>query len=78
MDKFQLLQYGHNTDLKDESYYFLGDYDSILYPSSESKDLGIMMTPDAKFSTHIFTIYNKVNKKINWILRAFNDRYSDS
>ena len=77
MDKFQLLQYGRNSELKEDYNYFLGNYYSILYPNEECKDLGIIMTLDGKFNNHINTIYSKVNKKINWILRAFKCRDMD-
>jgi hypothetical protein len=38
------------------------------------RDLGIQMSEDAKFSTHIELVCSKVRQKCGWILRTFNCR----
>ena len=68
------LQIGKNDKLKQSYNYFTGDYDSIIIPSSQTKDLGIIMSEDGTFKDHINTIHSKVTKRINWILRSFTNR----
>ena len=61
-------------NLKSKYNYQIGKPDNILESSDQCKDLGIIMTPDGKFKEHVNTIYKKVNKRINWMLRSFKCR----
>ena len=71
IDKFQLLQYGSNNELKQE--YSLNDNNS-LKSSSEVKDLGVTVSDDLSWLKHITNITNIGKKFTGWILRCFRTR----
>ena len=39
--KFQVIRYGRNTDLKENTEYFVGDYPEVIERFSSLRDLGI-------------------------------------
>ena len=72
-NKFQLLRYGTNQDIKDST--------SLFEPNSKHieqtqcvKDLGIKMSDTLSFTDHIETVCNKVWQKCGWIIRTFHAR----
>ena len=69
--KFQLLQYGTNEELKNNTVYFTGHMDKIIEQFSSLRDLGVIMTDDGKFQDHIEKVVKKARQKIGWILRCF-------
>ena len=73
-DKFQLLQHGPNDDLK-ISYDIPGN--QILEHSNTVKDLGVHVSEDLKWRSHITTITNNATNFANWILRTIRSREPD-
>ena len=73
-NNFQVLRYGPNQRLKEETEYFTGNYDEIIERFSTLRDLGIQMSEDATFSEHIDNICRKVRQKCGWICRTFYTR----
>ena len=69
--KFQLLRYGTDTELKNNTVYFTGEMEEIIDQFSSLRDLGVRMSDDAKFDEHIENVSKKVRQKIGWILRTF-------
>jgi ribonuclease P/MRP protein subunit RPP40 len=70
-DKFEVLQYGSQTELK-ESYNYLTPADSDLIESKDClKDLGVIMSADGKFDSHIAAVVQKVRKLMGWFRRSF-------
>ena len=69
-DKFELLRYGKNQQIKDETIYFSADNDPIE-EKEVLRDLGIMMNNDATFKNHIDKVCKIVKQKSGWILRTF-------
>ena len=52
--------------------------DSItLYPENSLRDLGVLVTADVKWSTHIATIAKKARSVISWMLSVFRCRSAD-
>ena len=69
-DKFELLRYGNNQEIKDDTIYFSADNDPIE-EKEVLRDLGIMMNNDATFKNHIDKVCKTVKQKSGWILRTF-------
>ena len=72
--KFQVLRYGANSNLKNETEYFTGNYDQIIERFESLRDLGIQMSEDASFIEHIYNIWRKVRQKCGWLYRTFYTR----
>ena len=70
-DKFVLLQYGHNKDLKCQ--YNL-DEESTLKNSPDTKDLGVIASDDLSWQKQITSATNEGKRFSAWILRCFNTR----
>ena len=73
-DKFQLLQHGRHQEYKTD--YKIDDTNS-LKKSTDVKDLGIHISEDLTWDTHITNIINSSKKYTNWILRTFKSRSSN-
>ena len=71
-EKFQLLRYGKDDELK-QNEYSLPD-GQLITESKQARDLGVIMTNDAKFSTHIKIASNKAKRNVGMILRSFQRR----
>ena len=72
-NKFELLWYGKNQDIKDSTSYF-GPNSRKIEQTQCVKDLGIKMSDTLSFTDHIETVCNKVWKKCWWIIRTFHAR----
>ena len=70
-DKFVLLQYGCDEDLK--NHYKL-DEESTLENSPDTKDLGVIVSEDLSWQKQITSATNDGKKFSAWILRCFNTR----
>ena len=81
-DKFELIQ--HHTSVRNfsvfselpfvhyENCYFTTD--SIIEPSNNITDLGVIMQHDMGFNFHISDIVKKARTKLSWALSIFNSR----
>lgn len=71
--KFELIRYGKNKDIKNQtSYKTLKRTD--IEQKNMVKDLGIVMTSDGVFGTHIGQVVKKSRMQMGWILRMFTSR----
>ena len=75
--KFQLLRYGPNENIKKDTLYFTSNMEEVIDQFSSLRDLGIIMSDDAKFSAHIDKVITKVRQKVGWVLRTFYTRRTD-
>jgi hypothetical protein len=75
--KFQLLRYGTNEELKNNTVYFTGHMEEVIEQSSSLRDLGVIMTDDGRFEDHINKVVKTVRQKVGWILRSFYTRRTD-
>ena len=71
--KFELLKYGNDKLLKDAQNYTSSTGHPIDH-SDSVKDLGVMMSVDCNFTSHIDYVVSKVNKMVSWALRNFQCR----
>ena len=71
-EKFQLLRYGKNENLKQENYHTKEGI--IIHRKSMAKDLGIIMQDDASFKLHYEVTNNKARKIMGQIMRSFKSR----
>ena len=71
-EKFQLLRYDKNENLKQENYHTKEGI--IIHRKSMAKDLGIIMQDDASFKLHYEVINNKARKIMGQIMRSFKSR----
>ena len=76
-NKFQVVRYGNNEILKNETMYFTEDTNEIIERFETLKDLGVIISEDATFDAHIETVTKKVRQKIGWVLRTFYTRRQD-
>ena len=74
--KFEMLLYGANDDLKFDTNYFTPELEDILEVKNNLRDLGIIMSDNAKFEDQINHVCLKVKQKCGWILRTFSSRNS--
>ena len=71
--KFELLRYGNNQGIKDSTSY-LNPESELIEETVKVKDLGVDMTNDCKFNTHISRVAESAKKMASWILRTFETR----
>ena len=72
-NKFQLLRYGKEQEIKSVSTY-KSDDDSNIDDKEQVRDLGIMMSNTATFTLHISNIVKNARDKMGWVLRVFQSR----
>ena len=72
--KFQLLRYGPDEDLKNNTLYFTDNTEHIIERCSSLRDLGMILSDDGKFQDHIEKVCKKVRQKVGWICRSFYTR----
>ena len=75
--KFQLLRYGPDEDIKNNTLYFTDNTDNVIERFTSLRDLGIILSEDAKFNDHIERVSKKVRQKVGWIMRSFYSRRLD-
>ena len=75
--KFQVLRYGPNEMIKEETMYFTEDMKQIIEQVYSTKDLGVIVSDDAKFDEHIDNMCRKVWQRSGWVLRTFYTRRMD-
>ena len=51
--KFQVVRYGKDENLKDETLYFTENTENIVERQETVRDLGVMMSDDASFKDQI-------------------------
>ena len=72
--KFEVLRYGSNNLLKESTIYFTPNYSDVIEEKDSLRDLGIMMSNDGHFSSHVEYVCSKVKQKSGWIFRTFQCR----
>ena len=72
--KFQVLRFGMNEKVKEETVYFTEEMNQIIEQVNSTKDLGITVTDDAKFDAHIDHMCKKVRQRSGWVLQTFYTR----
>jgi len=71
--KFELIRYGTNQDLKENTFYTRSDGEHIE-ETCHVRDLGVTMSNTATFSEHINKIAESARDMCSWILRTFKSR----
>ena len=71
--KLEILRYGYNEDLKDQTSYTSPDGTSIS-ANPTVQDLGIQMSNTGDFVTQIDSICEKAKDMCSWVLRTFRSR----
>ena len=72
-DKFEVLRYGTNNELK-ESTTYTTPKGLPIEAKTEVKDLGVVMSDDNKFNKQIDQVITKAKNMASWILRTFRTR----
>ena len=72
-DKFELLRYGVNSEIKAETDY-ISNTGLIIKEESQVRDLGVTMHSSGSFSPQIQKLVEEGRKQCGWILRTFNTR----
>ena len=73
-EKFQVIRYGQDVDLKESTEYFAGDFDEVIERFTAIRDLGVQVSEDGTFLDHIENICRKARQKCGWISRTFYTR----
>jgi ribonuclease P/MRP protein subunit RPP40 len=73
-EKFEALQYGSITELKEAYNYLTPDAANVIEQKDSLKDLGVIMSASGKFDSHIDTVVKKVRKLMGWFRRSFISR----
>ena len=71
--KFELIRYGRINDLKDSTSYISPNW-KIIEEKEHVKDLGVTMSNDCSFKTHINNIIESAKRISSWIFRTFSTR----
>ena len=64
--KFQVVRYGPNEELKNNTEYFAGNYEEVIERFNSIRDLGVQMSDDASFNEQIEKSLQKV-KAEKWV-----------
>ena len=75
--KFQVVRYGRNEELKNNTEYFSGAYEEIIERFETIRDLGVQLSDDASFNEQIEKVCKKARQKSGWIFRTFYCRRPD-
>ena len=71
--KFELLRYGKDAELKLSTAYISPSF-NLIEEKPNVKDLGVTLSSDATFKTHINNIVESAKNMASWILRTFQAR----
>ena len=72
--KFELIRFGQNTELKENTVYFTPNQEDIIEEKESLRDLGVIISNAMTFSNHVDKVCSKVSQKAGWILRTFRSR----
>ena len=72
-EKFQLLRYGNNQDIKLHTKYETKS-EKEIERSGEVRDLGVIMSDNINFESHNQNKINEIRRLSGWILRVFKTR----
>lgn len=72
-DKFECVRYGNNKAIQDCTSYKSSSGCNITVKRNV-RDLGIIMSDDASFTTQISNVVQTANSMCGWILRTFQTR----
>ena len=75
--KFQLMRYGSDENLKNDTLYFTGETNEIIERFDNLRDLGVILSDDGSFDDHIIKVGKKVRQKMGWVMRTFYSRRQD-
>jgi len=70
-DKFVLLCYNKNPEINNS--YKLSD-GTIIKEANQTRDLGVLMSNDGKFTNHVINIVSNCKRTISMIFRTFRTR----
>ena len=66
--KFEVLRYENDKSIKESTSYFTPNFEDIIEEKETLRDLGIIMSNDGAFSSHVEFVCGKVKQKSSWIL----------
>ena len=72
--KFEHIHYGKHIT----STGYFTEHSKIIEEKSTVKDLGVLLTDDAKFKKHINSMIKKATELVGWVLRTFKSRNKDA
>ena len=72
-NKFELLRYGKEQEIKSATTYKSYE-DSSIGDKEQVRNLGIMMSNTTTFTLHIRNIVKKARDKMGWVLEVFQSR----
>ena len=75
--KFQVVRYGQNEEIKNSTMYFTARMEDVIQQFDSIRDLGVIVSDDARFDKHLDKVISTVRQKIGWVCRTFYTRRTD-
>ena len=77
ISKFNVIKFGRNIEMKDDYNYFGPNIEEIMLDNEEVRDLGITISPECNYKSHISKVISKINQRVGYFLRTFKSRSLD-
>ena len=74
VSKFNVIKFGQNLDMKNDYNYYGPELKEIMLDNDEVRDLGVIISPDGLYKTHISKTILKINQRVGYLLRTFKNR----
>ena len=71
--KFQLMRYGDNKSIKEDTLYFTDNMNNIIERYETLKDLGVIMNESGTWMEHLNHVNKKTRQKMGWVIRTFRN-----
>ena len=71
------MRYGPNKLLKENTSYFTGNMEDVIDQVNTVKNLGVILSDNAKFEDQIEQVCKKARQKSGWVMRTFFPRDPD-
>ena len=72
--KFELIRYGKNEELKDNTVYFGPDMKDVIERKENTRDLGVIINDKLNFNDHVDKVVQNTKRKMGLLSRTFKGR----
>ena len=63
---FHVIQFGRNDELKLDYNYLGPEFQDVIYPAEEVRDLGVTISQEGNYKSHIAKVISKINQKVGY------------
>ena len=72
--KFEMIRYGKNEELKDNTVYFGPDMKDVIERKENTRDLGVIINDKLNFNNHVDKVVQNTKRKMGLLSRTFEGR----